>query len=88
MHTPHPTICIDTDGHGRWQVMPDSGALVTCDTIDDARKVAYRRAAERRRPCELVVRDAYHRVVAHELLRVDESMRVDTLMPGGEDALL
>ena len=66
---PVPTIRIDTDGHWRWDVaLPDPAGHLTCDTIEDARRLAYRRAAERTRPCELLVRDAYHRVISRELI--------------------
>ena len=67
--SPLPTIRIDTDGHGRWDVaLPEPPGHLTCDTIDDARRLAVRRAAERGRPCELLVRDAYHRVISRELI--------------------
>jgi hypothetical protein len=69
MPTPTPsTICVDLDGHGHWDVaMSDPDTHLTCGTFDDARRVAHQRAT-RRRPCELVVRDAYHRVVSRELM--------------------
>ena len=47
--------------------MPDQRERVTCETLDDARRVAYLCAA-RRRPCELIVCDAYHRVLHHEFI--------------------
>lgn len=63
-----PTIRVDRDRHGGWEVaVPESDAHVSCQTFDDARRIALLRAA-RRRPCELVVRDAYHRVIQHELI--------------------
>ena len=62
------TVCVDRNDHGDWQVaLPDQREPVTCETLDDARRIAYLCAAERR-PCELVVRDAYHRVVEHDYL--------------------
>lgn len=65
-NSPLPLIRVDMNGHGRWDVaLSDSGTHVTCETLDDARRVAFRGAA--RRPCELVVCDAYHRVVLHEV---------------------
>jgi hypothetical protein len=42
-------------------------AHVTYDTLDEARRVATAQAA-RLAPCELVVRDAYHRVLRREVL--------------------
>ena len=47
--------------------MPDQRERVMCETLDDARRVAYLCAAHAR-PCELIVRDAYHRVIHHELI--------------------
>ena len=62
------TVRVDPNGRGAWEVvMPDQHEPVTCGTLDDARRVAYLCAAHRR-PCELIVRDAYHRVLHHELI--------------------
>ena len=62
------TLCIDPDGRGAWDlVISEDLEHVSCATLDDAKRVAYRRAADRR-PCELIVRDAYHRVIGRELL--------------------
>jgi hypothetical protein len=65
------TLCIDPDGRGAWDLMI-SGDMehVSCATLDDAKRVAYRRAADRR-PCELIVRDAYHRVIDRELIDIE-----------------
>jgi hypothetical protein len=55
------------DGHGHWDVMSsDPETHVVCASLDDARRVAFGRAARRR--CELVVCDAYHRVVLHQVI--------------------
>ena len=65
---PIPLIRVEMNSGGRWHVAssdPDSHDI--CTTLEDARRVAFRRAARRRR-YELVVRDAYHRVVLHEVL--------------------
>jgi hypothetical protein len=62
------TLCIDPDGRGAWDlVISEEMEHVSCATLDDAKRVAYRRAADRR-PCELIVRDAYHRVIGRELI--------------------
>jgi hypothetical protein len=62
------TFCIDPDGRGAWDlVISEEMEHVSCATLDDAKRVAYRRAADRR-PCELIVRDAYHRVIGRELI--------------------
>ncbi len=58
------SIRVDFDGQGGWEVDLED-ARIPCDTLDDARRIASLNAA-RRRPCELVVRDAYHRVIQHE----------------------
>jgi hypothetical protein len=61
-----PLIRVDMDGHGRWDVVSsDPETHVVCASLDDARRVAFGRAARRR--CELVVCDAYHRVVLHQV---------------------
>ena len=63
-----PVIRLDMDGRGRWDIASsDPETHVTCESLDDARRVAFGRAAERR--CELVVCDAYHRVVLHEIIQ-------------------
>jgi hypothetical protein len=60
------TIWFDRNSRGAWEVgIPDRRERVACETIDDARRVAYLCAA-RRHPCELIVRDAYHRVIHRE----------------------
>lgn len=60
------TIRVEHDAHGGWSVtLPDH--RVTCETLDDARRVAYLCAA-RARPCQLIVHDAYHRVLQRELI--------------------
>jgi hypothetical protein len=61
------TVRVDRTRLGAWEVaMPDQSELVTCETLEDAERVAYLCAA-RRRPCELIVCDAYHRVL-HQVL--------------------
>jgi hypothetical protein len=65
------TLCIDPDGRGAWDlVISEDREHVSCATLDDAKRVAYRRAADRR-PCELIVRDAYHRVIDRELIDIE-----------------
>lgn len=60
-----PTICVDRDLDGRWGVWLPSGGHLACESLDDARRVASGRAAGET-PYALVVRDAYHRVIARE----------------------
>ena len=66
---PNPlTVRVDHTERGAWEVtMPDQRERVMCETLDDARRVAYLCAAHTR-PCELIVCDAYHRVLHHEFI--------------------
>jgi hypothetical protein len=62
------TVRVDRTGRGAWAVaMPGRQQPVTCETLDDARRIAYLSAAPRR-PCELIVCDAYHCVLHRELI--------------------
>jgi hypothetical protein len=47
----------------------DQRERVTYKTLEEASRVAHRCAGDRR-PCELIVRDAYHRVLDRELVNV------------------
>ena len=58
---------------GGWNVrFSDRSAGLSVDTLDAALDVA-RHFAEDSHPCELVVRDAYHRVVQHRFIDGEES---------------
>jgi hypothetical protein len=48
-------------------VLCPDGRYATCESIEDARRLA-RLSAAGAKPCELTVCDAYHRVVEHELI--------------------
>ncbi len=62
------TVNVDRGCRGGWKVdMPDQHKPVSCETLGDAKRIAYLYAAERQ-PCQLVIRDAYHRVVRRELI--------------------
>ena len=53
---------------GQWEVtLAGRSNGVPCQTLDEARRVAYMSAAHTG-ACELIVYDAYHRVVEHELI--------------------
>jgi hypothetical protein len=56
-----------TPGRGRgWVIaLPDQLELISCETREEAERTA-RRLAEQRHPCELVIYDAYHRVLHRE----------------------
>jgi len=57
------SVTVDPDGRGSWEVVvPETHPHIACNTLDDARRIAYRTAA-RQPHCELIVRDAYHRVI-------------------------
>ena len=62
------TVRIALNRRGAWEVgISDQSDPVTCETLDDARRVAYLCAAHTR-PCELIVRDVYHHVLQHEFI--------------------
>jgi hypothetical protein len=61
-------INVDLAPGGAWEVLvPVRGERVLCSTLDDAVRMGYRYASDGE-GCELVVRDAYHRVLRHELV--------------------
>ena len=61
-------MCVDHGRRGCWEIsLPDQPERVACETFEEAQRVAYRCAAQRS-PCEVVVHDAYHRTVRHELV--------------------
>ncbi len=62
------TVRVDIGVRGDWEVaLPDRRERVTCATLEEARRVAYR-CATHRRPCELIIRDAYHRVLQRQTI--------------------
>jgi len=62
------TVQIYRCSRGGWEVdAPGSGKHVRCDSLEDARRLGHLWAT-RRCPCELIVRDAYHRVIGRELI--------------------
>jgi hypothetical protein len=69
--TAAPTVCVDCNSRGVWEVrLPEQWERIPCETLDDARRMAYL-CAVRRHPCQLIVRDAYHRVLQRELVDSD-----------------
>ena len=68
------TVRVDRNGRHAWEVAMPERERVTGETLEDARRVAYLCAAHRR-PCELIVFDAYHRVFHHELITVTPVQR-------------
>jgi hypothetical protein len=62
------TIRVQCDPGGGWEVsMPDRQSAITCEALDEARRVAHLALAHGR-PCELIVHDAYHRILHHEFI--------------------
>ncbi len=69
------TVRVDISVRGAWEVArSDRGERVTCETLEEASRVAYRCAADRS-PSQLIVCDAYHRVVRRELIDGREGRR-------------
>ena len=64
----HPlTVRVLRGARGQWEVvLPDRRRPLRCRDLEEAQRVAYV-FAERSRPCEVVVHDAYYRVVRHDL---------------------
>ena len=63
---------VKPDHLGKWGVaLSEAGAQTRCETLADARRVAYAKAAQR--DSELVIQDAYHRVI--ERRRFDAATR-------------
>ena len=62
------TICVDPNGRGAWSVaIPDAPRRITCENLEDARRVGHLSVADGRQ-CELVVHDAYYRVIGREIV--------------------
>ena len=52
-------VRVDLNTHGEWEIeLPDQSEPVTCETLEDAQRVAYLCAAHMS-PCELIVCDAF-----------------------------
>jgi hypothetical protein len=65
---PTSTVQVCADHRGGWEIeLPDRDDHVFCATLHEARALAFR-LARQMPPCDLVVRDAYDRVLQHELI--------------------
>jgi len=65
---PQLTVRVLLNPRGQWEVvLPGRRSPFRCQSLEEAERVAYRFAA-RRRPCEIVVHDAYHRVLLREVI--------------------
>lgn len=60
-------VRVEHDGRGGWQVALPNRERIACRTLDQARRAAYV-SAPRGERCELIVHDAYHRVLSRELV--------------------
>jgi hypothetical protein len=77
------TVNMQRDRRGGWAIqMSDRWTPLTCETFDEARRVAYLCAA-RRRACEIVVCDESARVVYREF--IEGAQRVGTARPEEEE---
>jgi hypothetical protein len=62
------TVCVQHESRGTWEVVvPGRRPGISCETLDDARRIAYLSVAHAHR-CELIVRDARERVLYRELI--------------------
>ena len=62
------TVNVECGRRGRWMVaLPGVQQPGVCETLDDALQIGYS-SARRQRECELLVRDAYHRVMRREVV--------------------
>ncbi len=62
------TIRVDLNRHGAWEItLPVGLDPIKCKSFNEAKAAAYRSAA-RWHPCEVVMCDAYHRVVHRNVI--------------------
>lgn len=62
------TVCVQHHPRGQWEVViAGRRARVVCETLEDARRVAYL-SMRGIHDFELIVRDAYNRVLHRELI--------------------
>jgi hypothetical protein len=84
------TVRVHLNRHGAWEItLPLQLDPINCESLYEARRAAYRFAAHWR-PCEVVLCDAYHRVmhpaVHRQLRRCSRIPR--TLLPSRSPAVL
>jgi hypothetical protein len=66
--TPAAAVNVEFSPHGGWEIeLPNESERIACETLQEARRIAYACAA-RQRPCELIVHDAYHRLIDRQLV--------------------
>jgi hypothetical protein len=70
------TVCVEHSVRGGWTVLaPGRAGPITCETLEDAERLGHLSLA-RTHARELIVRDAYHRVLHHERVGRDRAARV------------
>ena len=68
-------VRVGRNGRGLWEIaMSDGSESVMCETFEVARRAGHAWAT-RACPCELIVRDAYGRVVQSKLIDGDREPR-------------
>jgi len=68
MPEPSLTVRVLLSPRGQWEVvLPGRRRPLRCQSLDDAERAAYV-FAKRSCPCEVVVHDAYHRVVRRDVI--------------------
>ncbi len=76
-------VRVDLNRRGDWDVeLSDQDGRMSCETLEEAERVAQICAAYKQ-PCELVVCDAYHRVLHRELIDAG----TDQAMPAPESRI-
>lgn len=79
-----PTVSVRHRAHGDWQVtLPGDLRPVRCETLEEAQRIA-RLSAEHRSPCELIVYDAYQRIIHREVI-IGDDVRGRTATPARAD---
>jgi hypothetical protein len=75
------TVCVERSVRGGWEVLAPGGARpIACETLEDAEREAYRSVA-RTHARELIVRDAYHRVLHYERIERNRAVPLSSWSP-------
>lgn len=75
-HEGSRTVQVRRTARGAWEVLcPDEADSTICETLSAARRVA-RGWAQDNPPSEIIIRDAYHRVVLRRSFRDTDSSAV------------
>lgn len=69
------TVYVQHHPRGHWEILaPGRRPRIACETLDDARRLAYLLLSQARGR-ELIVRDAYNRVLQRELIKAHPAAR-------------